>query len=185
MTSSTVIAQSRSLPTEGSSPSRVNPPATPKQFALLRKLLAERTGDPAAEALRDELNELLVSGKLDRRNASSAVSALVRIPRCRPQDAPEELSFPDGRYALGDEEGAVKFYAVHDGQVWALASDDELPLSPRASQAVAAAIAADPEGASVRYGLTVGRCGRCGRTLTDPDSIAAGIGPVCATRFRS
>ncbi len=26
-----------------------------------------------------------------------------------------------------------------------------------------------------------GRCGRCGRALTDPTSIAAGIGPVCGT----
>lgn len=25
-----------------------------------------------------------------------------------------------------------------------------------------------------------GRCGRCGRALTDPASIASGIGPVCA-----
>ena len=25
-----------------------------------------------------------------------------------------------------------------------------------------------------------GVCGRCGRTLTNPDSIASGIGPVCA-----
>lgn len=25
-----------------------------------------------------------------------------------------------------------------------------------------------------------GRCGRCGRALTDPESIKAGIGPVCA-----
>jgi len=27
-----------------------------------------------------------------------------------------------------------------------------------------------------------GRCGRCGRPLTHPDSIQAGIGPVCAQR---
>lgn len=27
-----------------------------------------------------------------------------------------------------------------------------------------------------------GRCGKCGRTLTTPESIAAGIGPVCAGR---
>jgi|SRR5215469_3571624 len=27
-----------------------------------------------------------------------------------------------------------------------------------------------------------GRCGRCGRALTDPESIASGLGPVCAGR---
>ena len=27
-----------------------------------------------------------------------------------------------------------------------------------------------------------GRCGRCGRPLTHPDSIQAGIGPICAQR---
>lgn len=27
-----------------------------------------------------------------------------------------------------------------------------------------------------------GRCGRCGRALTDPESIARGIGPVCADK---
>lgn len=28
-----------------------------------------------------------------------------------------------------------------------------------------------------------GRCGRCGRQLTDPVSIATGIGPVCRTKL--
>ena len=28
-----------------------------------------------------------------------------------------------------------------------------------------------------------GRCGRCGRLLTVPESIASGIGPVCAERM--
>ncbi len=27
-----------------------------------------------------------------------------------------------------------------------------------------------------------GRCGRCGRRLTTPESVATGLGPVCATR---
>ena len=27
-----------------------------------------------------------------------------------------------------------------------------------------------------------GKCGRCGRLLTDPDSIATGLGPVCAEK---
>lgn len=29
----------------------------------------------------------------------------------------------------------------------------------------------------------IGACCRCGRTLTDPNSVEAGIGPVCATYF--
>ena len=32
-------------------------------------------------------------------------------------------------------------------------------------------------------GHLYGRCIRCGATLTDEGSIAAGIGPVCATKF--
>lgn len=33
------------------------------------------------------------------------------------------------------------------------------------------------------YGALYGTCVRCGRTLTDEDSIAAGIGPICAEKF--
>ncbi|MAE23427.1 MAG: hypothetical protein CMK92_13650 [Pseudomonas sp.] len=46
-----------------------------------------------------------------------------------------------------------------------------------------AVIAADPKGAAVRYGAKTGECSCCGRTLTDPKSIEAGIGPICADRW--
>lgn len=45
------------------------------------------------------------------------------------------------------------------------------------------AIAADPAGEAVRYGKATGECCCCGRELTDPDSIAAGIGPICASNW--
>jgi hypothetical protein len=45
------------------------------------------------------------------------------------------------------------------------------------------AIAADPQDAAVRYGRETGSCGCCGRELTDPTSIAAGIGPVCEANW--
>ena len=41
-------------------------------------------------------------------------------------------------------------------------------------------ILADPKAAMVAYGKLVGKCGKCGRKLEDADSVAAGIGPVCA-----
>lgn len=44
-------------------------------------------------------------------------------------------------------------------------------------------VAADPKAAAVAYGKLTGSCSCCGRELTDPDSVAQGIGPVCATKF--
>lgn len=42
-----------------------------------------------------------------------------------------------------------------------------------------------PLQAAMKYGRLSGRCCSCGRELTDPESIATGIGPVCAERFAS
>jgi hypothetical protein len=36
--------------------------------------------------------------------------------------------------------------------------------------------------AAETYGRTFGACALCGRTLTNPESIERGIGPVCASR---
>lgn len=45
------------------------------------------------------------------------------------------------------------------------------------------AIEADPEAAAVLHGKASGRCAVCSRDLTDPESIARGIGPICAEKF--
>ena len=45
------------------------------------------------------------------------------------------------------------------------------------------AIAKDPRGEAVKFGKEFTRCSCCGRDLTDPESIEAGIGPVCATKW--
>lgn len=41
----------------------------------------------------------------------------------------------------------------------------------------------DPAAAAKAYGLRTGSCCICGRELTDPVSVAQGIGPICAGRF--
>lgn len=45
------------------------------------------------------------------------------------------------------------------------------------------AIEADPEGQAALHGKLSGRCSVCNRDLTDPESIAIGIGPVCLGKF--
>lgn len=45
------------------------------------------------------------------------------------------------------------------------------------------AVAADPRAAAVRYGRLTGHCACCGRELTDPESVARGVGPICEARW--
>ena len=49
--------------------------------------------------------------------------------------------------------------------------------------AALAAILADPFEAMAEYGRITGRCGACGRKLEDADSVARGMGPVCAAKW--
>ena len=41
----------------------------------------------------------------------------------------------------------------------------------------------DPLAAAVAYGRLTGSCACCGKELTNGESIARGIGPICATKF--
>lgn len=88
-------------------------------------------------------------------------------------------------------DGVDKFYRVtwgKKGGKWegytfleAQASDDHWPIKNKdAREAVFAAIREQGVMECIaRYGLALGKCGICSKTLTDPDSIARGIGPVC------
>lgn len=51
------------------------------------------------------------------------------------------------------------------------------------SQDYLAEIARDEQAAMELYGREIGRCGHCGRTLTNEESRARGIGPVCAEKM--
>jgi len=44
-------------------------------------------------------------------------------------------------------------------------------------------VAKDPSAAARAYGLRTGQCSICGRELTNAESRARGIGPICAERF--
>ncbi len=90
-------------------------------------------------------------------------------------------------YALQTEDG-VKFYRVKRGYkpgfyfVDAQASDDFYPIRNRANrEAILAEIAKDVQGALALYGQLIGRCGRCGKTLTS-EYRELGIGPVCINK---
>jgi Family of unknown function (DUF6011) len=45
------------------------------------------------------------------------------------------------------------------------------------------AVCADPKAAAIAHGKKFGMCSICGRELSDPASIEAGIGPICADNY--
>lgn len=108
------------------------------------------------------------------------------------------LPFPPGRYAIlvqgPDGEKVTKFYKVDaptEGS-WAghvfvkvQASDDLHPVRNREERTrIIDEISKDARQAMLRYGRELGKCGHCGRTLTDEESRAYGIGPVCRSKVR-
>lgn len=134
-----------------------------------------------------------VSANIDRLKAAGV--SPYRAPAATATPAAPAVDVPAGRYAVATEDGATNalaFYKVDrptEGR-WAgytfvklIVSDDEQRLSRAASQAVLAKIAeAGPAEASALYGHEIGSCGVCGRTLTNDESRARGIGPVCQAR---
>lgn len=52
-----------------------------------------------------------------------------------------------------------------------------------AQQATILAIGTDPYGAAVNHGKLTGNCAVCSRPLSDPASVARGIGPICAAKL--
>lgn len=107
---------------------------------------------------------------------------------------PPTADVPEGRYAVTGEDGTTKFYRVDvptEGR-WAgytfverQAGDDLFKVRNRDERnSILAKIAADGiEAAMLRYGRELGHCGHCGRTLTNPDSLERGIGPICAAKM--
>jgi hypothetical protein len=153
--------------------------------------------DPATgEAARTYTTGMTENGKWTPGrdgNASAWIDRMLNKERelkaARPAAPTTTAEVPDGRYAV-EEDGTLKFFHVRNGKAntrWAgfvfvdiQASDDTYPLKDRARKTrVLASIAADLEAASRRYGQELGVCGRCGRTLTDEESRAYGIGPIC------
>lgn len=55
--------------------------------------------------------------------------------------------------------------------------------APQSAAEALSRIARDPAHAAVQYGRQTGRCACCGRELTNADSIALGIGPICKDRW--
>lgn len=159
-------------------PAPAERPWQPKHQSIFDVNGVNPNGTPRTPRTQKSITEQLYPAAAP---AVSAVGAQAQL------DAAED-KVPAGRYAIVTD-GVTKFYVVDkptEGKwsgytfVSAQASDDLWRVKrPDHRLLVLTAIAEDVRGALVRYGMEIGKCGVCNRTLTDPESRAYGIGPVC------
>jgi hypothetical protein len=164
-------------------------PATPRQLAFVEDLLTTRdfTGETRPKYLA-RLEALKASREgLTRESASALIEYLLTMPKAQVK-APETGDVPAGKYAVEingtltfaivdrPEEGRWAGYTFVSQQV----SDERIRINRRRQQEILEAIrTAGFKEASIRYGHELGKCGVCGRTLTNEASREAGIGPKC------
>jgi len=74
-------------------------------------------------------------------------------------------------------EGDTKLGRIQEGRFLRSRECDD------ATEARIIAAATDPASAATAYGLRTGTCSCCGAELTNAESRARGIGPICAERF--
>ena len=110
---------------------------------------------------------------------------LVDMPKV---DTKVSVNVPAGRYAV-EINGELIFAAVDrpESGKWAGYTFVKRQVGPElvrihrslSDKILTAIRAAGPEAASIRYGQELGICGRCNTELTNEESRARGIGPIC------
>jgi hypothetical protein len=177
-----------------------NSPATERQIDYVRSLIARRDTSIVVEMVMN-LEDRILNEKLTHRDVNQAIPMLKLLPlktdvRQRDQTTGTKIvtagtKIPDGYYAIGPV-GDTRFYRVSkpttgkwSGYIFLniQAGDDLYPVKNHTERLrVLEVIAEDVRAAAIRYGKELGRCSQCNRTLTNPDSIIAGIGPWCAQK---
>lgn len=157
------------------------------------KFLADLWMERSEKATREQVEAW--ARQQDRRVVSDKIEWLKTQPKLQRSQGrrTEGHGVPAGRYAVTGEDGQTVFVKVDrptEGQ-WAgytfvkvQAGDDLHRVSRTTANALLGKIAADGvQDAMLRYGREIGSCGHCGRTLTNEESRAAGIGPVCRDKM--
>ena len=152
-----------------------------KQVAALVKCKAREDERNAAFQAEREAAAPKVEG--EGADALSAFFAKAKAKRPKVRTANFVFSkAPD----TGRNAGAVYVKARTDGEYIGKIANGKFFSSRAATPddvAKVAEVMRDPLAAAVAFGRESGTCSVCGRELTDPASIAAGIGPVCAAGF--
>jgi len=131
--------------------------------------------------------------KMERDEVSSQITILKTFPYKNGKAATDsKWSMPEGRYALhvnGEvwffevnkpTQGRWKGYTFIKRLIGSPGAYRKLPMQAGERNKYLAKIDADPKAAAILFGKESKTCFRCHSPLTDPDSLARSMGPVCA-----
>lgn len=172
---------------------------TEGQLKFLRDLITQIAAynRPRGVELWQQFREADDAGLLTFTNASVQID-LLKIERNGLRDlaiatrvvepAAPRPQVIEGYYAVNADAGHLAFYRIEVSDkgfytVYLQTSDELIRLPWPTAKGVLTKIEQDPKAAAIRYGKELGICGVCHRTLTNEESRARGIGPVCASKF--
>ena len=148
---------------------------TERQEASVRNAAAKsvaRKAQWAAEKADREAGAAVLTLTKIRAGFDSAVRHLKR-PKLRIADIQFSLAPATGRNV-----GCIYVVRASDDTYLGKITQDDKFITSRDCTA-----AADPAAAATAHGHEFGNCSCCGRELTNPESVARGIGPICAERW--
>lgn len=182
-------------PQRADAPARQSaPPASDKQIAFIRRLLAERVIPDGAD-IPAEIDTV------SKRAASALIDILTRADyKPRETAKPERAELEAGMYRVGETiykvqravHGSGRMYAKRlvklDAPYTKTSRGKEVKVTHEFVMASGAITRIRDEhrmtlAEAIDYGAIYGVCCRCAATLTDECSIEAGIGPVCASKI--
>lgn len=147
-------------------------------------------------------NQLAAVYRAMERDAAKEKARAEKVAQGEPEGSGLDLSnLPAGRYAVPDGDTRLKVLvqrpeAPSKWAGWVFVSDAAEYGQGRkygrqapgktysgAIRVELEKIVANPQAACAAYGRLTGTCGICGRHLEDEESVARGIGPICANKF--
>lgn len=157
---------------------------TEKQFETVQRLTAQSAqfmAERAAEkAIRTETAPVVTVEAIEVA-FNNAKQAGIKFPKLRLDtfvfSPAGENSKNAGAIYIKNKEDGVYLGKVAGGRLFT-SRDCDAETSERI-----VAVSSDPKQAAIAYGQKFGKCAICARALTDKDSIALGIGPICAEKY--
>jgi hypothetical protein len=162
-------------------PKKIIDPVSEKQLSYLDLLIKTRANADQYTDLFLQAENKSAIFSLDRDQAKNLIDQLVRLPKNQKSEVDLEVGayLHDGIvYSVRKNSGSGRLHAFSfnaDRKQWVFVRDMVYKITQEERLTLAQAM---------QFGASTGYCVHCGRTLTVQKSVVAGMGRVCATKYK-